>query len=245
MSEVAVASRPGAQAAAEAFQIADLAAGPHSDWPGRRVLAITAQGCPWCCTYCYVPDLQNTATEARFSWADALAWLETDGQQHPDAPVQGVLFTGGEATRQEVLADAMRQMRERGLGIALHTSGAYPERLEQVLPLVDRLVLDIKAMPEGYEDVTGKPASGAKAWRSLETAIAWGGELDVRLTVDPTTHSKESVLAVVRRVVAMGGPQPILQQARAEGANPEFVQALGGRGIADVLDSVEGLQILF
>ena len=33
MSEVAVASRPEAQAAAEAFQIADLAAGPHSDWP--------------------------------------------------------------------------------------------------------------------------------------------------------------------------------------------------------------------
>lgn len=243
MSELAVASELDSQATADQLQIAELHLGDDDHWPQRRVLTVTAQGCAWRCTYCYVPGLQSTATEGAFTWADALSLLAAD--REGSGPADAIVFTGGEPTRQEALLDAMSQARERGLSVGLHTSGAYPDRLRRALAAVDKLVLDIKAMPEGYQDITGKPASGAKAWESLGIAIEWGGDLEVRMTVDPTTHSKESVLAVVRRVVAMGGPEPVLQEAHSEGASPEFVQALAGRGIADVLSEVEGLQIRF
>jgi pyruvate formate lyase activating enzyme len=210
------------------------------DWPGKLVSTVFLQGCPWRCTYCHNPDLQDPQGIAAVTWETVLAHLaERHGQ------LDGVVFSGGEPTRQDALIPAMIAVREQGLGVGLHTAGCYPVRLATMLRHVDWLGLDIKMTPREYGAVTGIGSSGERAWASLEAALTWGGELEVRLTVDPTVHWREDVLGVLARLAERGAPAPVLQQARATGATPEYAARLGGRGIWDVLrpEDVKGLVI--
>jgi len=210
------------------------------DWPGKLVATLFAQGCPWRCTYCHNASMQDSQGAGTVEWSTVLAHLARRAGQ-----LDGLVFSGGEPTRQAALIPAMQQVRALGFGVGMHSAGAFPARLREALPFVDWLGLDIKAMPEGYEDITGKSAAGLKAWQSLEIAMEWGGDIEVRLTVDPTTHTRESVLSVVKRVVAMGGPTPVLQEARAEGTSDEFQHALGRQRLTDVLSAsdLDGLVV--
>lgn len=85
--------------------------------------------------------------------------------------LDGVVFTGGEALRQAAIVPAMERVRELGLSVGLHTAGAYPHRLAEVLELVDWVGLDIKAEPGDYREAAGF-AAGMKAWDSLKLVLA-------------------------------------------------------------------------
>ncbi len=230
MSQVAVAFGRDDQVVASNFQVSDLVPFTTAEWRGVRSAVVSAQGCPWRCSYCFGADLQDALAPGAMPWESVMAHLTSRV-----AEVEAVVFSGGEPTRQLALVPAMQQVKDLGLRVGLQSAGAYPGRLHEALPLVDWLALDVKAMPEGYADITTKPASGQKAWASLDIAIAWGGPLEVRLTVDPTTHTREGVLAVARRVKAMGGPAIVLQEASGVGCTDEYRAALAGRRIGDVL----------
>ena len=240
MSHVATLFGNETEVLADELQIAGFEPFSTVDWPGKLVATVFAQGCPWRCTYCHNALMQDSQLEGVVAWSTVLAHLAKRAGQ-----LDGVVFSGGEPTRQAALIPAMQQARSLGFGVGVHSAGAFPARLREALPFADWLGLDIMAMPEGYQDVTGKSAAGLKAWQSLEIAMEWGGDLEVRLTVDPTTHTRESVLSVIKRVTAMGGPTPVLQEARAEGTSEEFQHALGRQRLVDVLNAsdLEGLVV--
>ena len=240
VSQVAMLFGSETEVLADELQIAGFEPFSTVDWPGKLVSTVFAQGCPWRCTYCHNSAMQDSQAEGSVAWSTVLAHLARRAGQ-----LDGIVFSGGEPTRQAALIPAMQQARALGFGVGMHSAGAFPARLREALDFVDWLGLDIKAMPEGYQDVTGKSAAGLKAWQSLEIAIEWGGELEVRLTVDPTTHTRETVLSVINRVKAMGGPTPVLQEARAEGTSEEFQHALGRQRLVDVLcaSDLEGLVV--
>jgi len=240
MSHVAMLFGNETEVLADEFQIAGFERFSTVDWPGKLVATLFAQGCPWRCSYCHNASMQDSQAPGTVEWSAVLAHLA-----HRVGQLDGVVFSGGEPTRQAALIPAMQQVRSLGFGVGMHSAGSYPARLREALGFVDWLGLDIKAMPEGYEDITGKGAAGLKAWQSLEIALEWGGDLEVRLTVDPTTHTRESVLSVIKRVKAMGGPTPVLQEARAEGTSEEFQRALGRQRLVDVLSGsdLEGVVV--
>lgn len=231
MSEVALLFGHETAVHADELQVARLHPFSGADWPGRTVATILTQGCPWRCGYCNQSELQDAQLAGRVDWSVIRAHLIANARK-----LDGVVFSGGEPTRQQALVPAMQEARQLGYAVGIHSAGAYPGRLGHALAHADWLALDVKAMPEGYEDITGKAAAGAKAWESLALAIEWGGPLEVRLTVDPTTHSRDAVMSVVRRVVAMGGPAPVIQQATTAGTSEAFERALAGRGLKDILD---------
>jgi pyruvate formate lyase activating enzyme len=174
------------------------------------------------------------------AWASVRAHLE--GRR---GRLDGVVFSGGEPTRQAALTDAMDEVRALGMRVGLHSAGCYPARLAAVLGHVDWLGLDIKALPERYDLVTGIGTAGEKAWDALDVAIAWGGELEVRVTVDPTVHSRWHILTMLDQLEARGAPRPVLQEARATGAAPEYAANLGQLRLRDILhdEDVKGLVI--
>lgn len=233
MSEVALLFGSETAVSPEQLDVAGFAPFSTADWPGRLVATIFTQGCPWRCSYCQNPSLQPFEGGA-VRWSTVRSHLAARAGK-----LDGVVFSGGEPTAQAALVPAMQEVRSMGFEVGLLSAGVCPERLGAALRHADWLALDIKAMPEGYEDITGRSGSGAKAWESLRIAIAWGGPLEVRITVDPTSHSREAVLSAVRTVQAMGGPVPVLQEARESGTSEEFRHALGGRGLADVIGTEE------
>nr|NLD41558.1 anaerobic ribonucleoside-triphosphate reductase activating protein [Actinomycetales bacterium] len=143
MGTTAEAHIGGPAAAAEDLQIAGLVPLSTVDWPGRLSAVVFTQGCPWDCGYCQNAALIDCELPGIVDWAGVVDLL---GRRH--GLLDAVVFSGGEATRQNSLGPAMAEVREMGFEVALHTAGAYPRRLAEVLPLVDWVGLDIKALPE-------------------------------------------------------------------------------------------------
>ncbi len=200
------------------------------DWPGRLSAVAFLQGCPWNCGYCQNPDLIDMKAPGVIPWADIRTTLE-----QRRGLLDGVVFSGGEPTRQRALLDAVVELKELGFGAALHTSGAYPDRLGPLLPHVDWIGLDIKAPSSRYADVTRRTGSGERAWASLDLVVASEIDYEVRVTVDPTILTLEDVEDIVAEVARRGGRPPVLQETRAEGARPTFVERLGNLRLTDVV----------
>jgi pyruvate formate lyase activating enzyme len=208
-------------ARADELQIAGMARLSSCDWPGMLVATVFLQGCPLDCGYCHNPGLLDPRVPGTVSWRDVLAHLD---RRH--GLLDGTVFSGGEPTRQPGLADAMRQVRERGFGVGLHTSGAYPKRFAEVLPLCDWIGLDITAPERLYGAVTGVQAAAAKAFACLRLALDAGVALQVRTTVDPTTMTTDDVAELTDTLLGLGVREHVLQEVRAEGARADYVERL-------------------
>jgi pyruvate formate lyase activating enzyme len=206
---------------ADDLQIAGLAALSTCDWPGKLVATVFLQGCPLSCTYCHNPGLLDPRVPGTIGWQavrDLLAKRR--------GLLDGVVFSGGEPTRQAGLAAAMTEVRNLGFGVGLHTAGPYPKRLAGVLPLCDWVGLDIKAPERLYGAVTGVPSSASKAFASLRLALDSRVDLQVRTTVDPTTLSPDDIAELSATLRGQGVREHVLQQARAEGVRPEYASRL-------------------
>lgn len=190
---------------------------PHStvDWPGRRAATIFLRGCPWRCTYCHNPQLQSRkGAKPSLSWTEIVASLETRRDQ-----LEGVVFSGGEPTADACLGDAMRAVRDMGFRLGLHTGGAYPERLEVLLPLLDWVGFDLKTDYEHYPTLTGVAGSGARATRSARAIVASGVEHEFRLTWHPQLIKEDSAVLAAHFAHELGARQFVLQEYRSEGVS--------------------------
>ncbi|PWD50177.1 anaerobic ribonucleoside-triphosphate reductase activating protein [Serinibacter arcticus] len=205
--------RAGAGPAAGDLRIAGLVPLSTVDWPDRLVATVFLQGCPWRCRYCHNPDLLPSRTLGTVSWGEVAALLD---RRH--GLLDGVVFTGGEPTRQPALVAAVSRVREAGFAVGLHTAGAYPGRLAAVLDELDWVGLDVKALPGDYAELVGTARAGERAWRSLGLVLDAAGRglgHEVRTTVAPGMADR--TLALARELRRLGVRSYALQQARAEG----------------------------
>ena len=135
-------------ASADSLTVAGLVRLSTVDWPGHMVSTIFLQGCPWNCVYCHNPDLIDCRTPGIMAWADVETFL-----RRRQGLLDGVVFTGGEPTRQRGLHDAMERAHALGFQVGLHTMGVYPTLLRPLLPLIDWVGFDIKAAPAHYSSI--------------------------------------------------------------------------------------------
>lgn len=195
------------------------------DWPDRLVATVFLQGCPWNCGYCHNPHLIPAGAETSLQWSEVLAFLE-----QRRGLLDGVVFSGGEPTLQAALPEAMRQAAALGFDIGLHTGGPYPARLAAVLPLVDWVGFDFKAVFADYEGTTATPGSGARAKASLELLIASGVACEIRTTVHPNLLDERRLAVMRQELSAMGVVEWKLQRFRPEGCATAGLARLAAAG---------------
>lgn len=176
------------------------------DYPGELAAVVFCQGCPWRCRYCHNPELLDHGVETGNGWDSVLAIL-----QRRRGLLDAVVFSGGEPTLQKGLPEAMVVVRELGFKVGLHTAGCYPDRLAKLLPLVDWVGLDIKALPEDYPALTGVPGSGERAWRSLQLLLTNGIHHEVRVTVHEDMLALSKLTRLLKRLTATGTQSIALQ----------------------------------
>lgn len=183
-----------------------------ADWPGMLAAVVFCQGCPWRCNYCHNPHLIPPRGNTEIPWDEVLAFLH-----RRQGLLDGVVFSGGEPTLQPGLADAMRAVRALGFKVGLHTGGAYPRRLAEVLSLVDWVGLDAKAPFAEYPRITGVAGSGVPAMASLEHVLASGVAHEIRTTVHPTLLSHADVACLAQELSARGVTRHVIQAFRSQG----------------------------
>jgi pyruvate formate lyase activating enzyme len=189
------------------------------DWPGTLVATVFCQGCPWNCVYCHNPDLIDPRRPGTIPWDDVLALME-----RRVGLLDGLVFSGGEPTRQDLRA-AIVQVKDLGFGVGLHTMGAYPRRLTELLPLIDWVGFDVKAAPGRVEEITRTGGSTSAMETSLDLLIASGVSYQVRTTWGPGVMSRADAEEARAWARARGANDPVLQDVRTEGTRPPFARA--------------------
>lgn len=208
------APRRAESAAQGALRVGGFVPFSASDLPGALSAVVFCRGCPWRCRYCHNPHLIAADGDARESFDAILAHLE-----RRRGLLDAVVFSGGEPLAQAALADAIGAVRALGFRIGLHTGGAYPRRLDALLPLVDWLGLDVKAPRDAYERVTNVADSGEPAWTSLDLAIASGVDLEIRTTVHAALTPDSALERMSAALAARGIRRWVLQAFRAQGCD--------------------------
>jgi len=181
------------------------------DYPGELSAVVFAQGCPWRCRYCHNPDLLAARANTQWRWQDVLKTLE-----RRRGLLDAVVFSGGEPVMQSSIRDAIMQVRALGFKVGLHSAGIYPKRLTSILPLIDWIGLDVKALPAGYPDITTVRASGRAAWASVAQVLASKVAHQFRITVHPQLTSEKQVSEIERRLLDLGAQEVVRQPVRTE-----------------------------
>ena len=223
------------------MQIGGLLPFTMIDFPGKLSAVVFTQGCPLRCPYCHNPELQTPSVQTEIDWKGVLELLEKRKRL-----LDGVVFSGGEPLMQPDIEEAIRTVKQMGFSIGLHTSGAFLDKLEKVLPLVDWIGLDIKAPFNKYAKASGTVETfemGKKAEQALDMILASGVSFEVRTTTDPRVLTKEDVLSLadvlsskgVRRFVLQeyrpinkeGVPEPTYGEITAFYTDKDFLKRLG------------------
>ncbi|QKX15897.1 anaerobic ribonucleoside-triphosphate reductase activating protein [Microbulbifer sp. YPW1] len=190
------------------------------DFPGALSAVVFCQGCPWRCRYCHNGGLLPAQADTQYEWQQLLQHLQTRR-----GLLDAVVFSGGEPTAQGALEDAVQDVKAMGFKVGLHTAGMYPRRLARLLPHLDWVGLDIKALPENYDAITRVPGSGTAPWQSAALLTEAGIPLQVRLTRHPQLTSDGELAAIHERLAALGITGLIVQKCNTDNAlDPELQQ---------------------
>ncbi len=169
------------------------------DFPDHLACVLFCQGCGWRCRYCHNPGLIPACGEQEKPWEDILCFL-----RERVGLLEAVVFSGGEPTLQLALPEAIAEVRAMGFKIGLHSAGIKPRLFNQVLPLVDWVGFDIKALPEHSTLVTGVEGSGKANWKSLEHLLESRVAHECRTTVHWQLFDADRLWDLAQRLRALG-----------------------------------------
>jgi pyruvate formate lyase activating enzyme len=182
------------------------------DYPGALAAVLFCQGCPWRCSYCHNTHLQSCSKKSPYEWPHIISFLKMR-----QGFIEAVVLSGGEPTQQSDLIEKVREIRELGFKVGLHTAGMHSEALKAVLPLLDWVGMDIKAPFDDYERITHVAQSGQAAKISaghiLESRVAY----EFRTTVHPALLSRGDLIRLADQLAALGGKHYVLQPFRSQG----------------------------
>jgi pyruvate formate lyase activating enzyme len=209
-----------------------------TDYPGKLAAVVFVQGCPWRCDYCHNPHLQLRTPDSPLDWRKVVALLK-----RRVGLIDAVVFSGGEATVDPALQDAIIEVSELGFHIGLHSAGAYPKRLAEILPLLDWVGLDVKAPFDHYPRITRIPDSGRHALQSAEAILASDVDYEFRTTIHPSLLSEDDIVQMAQTLSGMGVKNYALQLFRAQGCHDVQLNAVSTVGYphADLVQRVAAL----
>ena len=148
------------------------------DYPDKISAIVFTQGCNFRCGYCHNPELLVMKNIAPFSQDEIFEFLKTR-----IGKLDAVVITGGEPCLQQDLLKFIKAIKGLGFLVKLDTNGSYPQVLNNVLPYVDYVAMDIKAPPGKYLDVTKVNINTHNIEKSINLIMKSGVDYEFRTTV--------------------------------------------------------------
>jgi pyruvate formate lyase activating enzyme len=148
------------------------------DYPNKVASVLFTPGCNLRCGFCHNWRIAVDPKPPFLQEAVALEILERRKKY-----VDAVVVTGGEPTMHKELPKFLAKLKERGFLVKLDTNGFYPEVLEECLPYVDYVALDVKTCLEKYGLLGATDTSGLM--RTVEILKTGKVAYEFRTTVVP------------------------------------------------------------
>ncbi|MCK4327957.1 MAG: anaerobic ribonucleoside-triphosphate reductase activating protein [Candidatus Diapherotrites archaeon] len=213
------------------------------DYPDNIAAVVFFGGCNMSCPFCYNKDLVKAPDKYEKLTPE---WVLNELERRKKF-LDGVVLSGGEPTLYD-LAEFIKKIKEIGMLVKLDTNGLNPEALEELLPLVDYVAMDVKAARRRYKDAAGVDLDIKKIEKSIKILKESGRPHEFRTTVVPAFIPEEDFDSLVEfvegaenyyiqqyRPVKQAGPlskayEPAILEKLAEVARKK-VKNVGIRGI--------------
>jgi len=156
------------------------------DYPNKVASVLFTPGCNLRCPFCHNWRIAVDPKPPFLQEAVALRILESRKKY-----VDAVVVTGGEPTMHKELPKFLAKLKARGFLVKLDTNGFYPEVLEECLPYVDYVALDVKTSLEKYRLLGAKDTNGLS--RTVEMLKTGKVAYEFRTTVIPEFVTAEDL----------------------------------------------------
>ncbi len=180
-----------------------------TDYPKNLAAVVFCQGCPWRCRYCHNISLISSKTPGSHDWEIIYNFLKRRRNL-----LDAVVFSGGEPSLQKILLDAMKQTKDLGFKIGIHTGGMYPDKLAILLPYIDWIGLDIKTDFNNYSDITCVKNSGKYILDSLNLILEAKTIFECRTTIHKKLHNTRDLIKLGTSLAKKGVLNYALQTCR-------------------------------
>lgn len=173
------------------------------DFPDKVAAVLFTPGCNLRCAYCYNWRIVVDPKPPFLNENTALQILE-ERKRYVDA----VVVTGGEPTMHKELPKFLKRLKEKGFAVKLDTNGFNAAVLEECLPYVDYVALDVKTSMEKYSLLGAKDTTELK--RTLEILKTGKVEYELRTTVAPKIVEESDITPIGE--IVKGAKNYALQQ---------------------------------
>jgi pyruvate formate lyase activating enzyme len=148
------------------------------DFPNHICSVLFTPGCNLRCPFCHNWRIVVDPKPPFLTEETALKILE-ERRKYVDA----VVITGGEPTIHKELPKLLKKLKERGFTVKLDTNGLDSRVLEECLPYVDYVALDVKTSLEKYPSLGAKDTT--ELVRTVEMLKMGKVDYEFRTTVVP------------------------------------------------------------
>jgi len=159
------------------------------DYPNKVASVLYTPGCNLRCPFCHNWRIVVDPKPPFLHEAAALKILESRKKY-----VDAVVVTGGEPTMHKELPKFLAKLKARGFQVKLDTNGFYPEVLEECLPYVDYVAMDVKTCLEKYKQLGAKETAGLM--RTVEILKTGKVPYEFRTTAVPEFVTTEDVKCI-------------------------------------------------
>jgi pyruvate formate lyase activating enzyme len=159
------------------------------DFPSHIASVLFTPGCNLRCPYCHNWRIIIEPKPPFLNDETTLKILE-ERKRFVDA----VVVTGGEPTIHRELPKFLRKLKEKGFLVKLDTNGIKSRALEECLPYVDYVALDVKTSLGKYEALGAKDT--AELVRTIEILKTGKVECEFRTTVVPGFVGEEDIVEI-------------------------------------------------
>ena len=163
------------------------------EFPEKMSLVIFTGGCILRCPYCHNPELIDNGKSVELD--EIIKKIESSMDF-----IDSVVITGGEALIQyEDVKKILKYCKNRGLETKLDTNGCFPDKLSELVGLLDYVALDIKVPFDKYEEVIGSDI-GNKVKESMEICISNEIYLECRTTYVPFLMDPQDIVEIAKSI---------------------------------------------
>jgi pyruvate formate lyase activating enzyme len=159
------------------------------DYPNKVASVLFTPGCNLRCPFCHNWRIVVDPKPPFLQEAVALEILESRKKY-----VDAVVVTGGEPTMHKELPKFLAKLKARGFLVKLDTNGFYPEVLEECLPHVDYVAVDVKTSLDKYKLLGAKDTNCLV--RSVEMLKTGKVAYEFRTTAVPELVTAEDVICI-------------------------------------------------
>ncbi|MFW9941681.1 MAG: anaerobic ribonucleoside-triphosphate reductase activating protein [Candidatus Thorarchaeota archaeon] len=191
------------------------------DIPNRSSMVIFTVGCNFKCKFCHNKYLLHPNVGREYAIKELIDKIITNSL------VSGVSITGGEPTLQIDLPEVCEQIQKTGKYLSIDTNGSKPHVIENILPYINRVALDLKGSlnKEKLKEITGIDVDIGDIEKTIEILNrSIGVDFEIRTTYVGNLLSDEDLKEIIKYLSQkhFKGTFVLQQYQFLEGVGEEF-----------------------